>query len=95
MLDYKPYSSTAKLFRYGELAKLCRAALEAGELTGSEVAAKIIQQKGMDGQDRVLLKTLSLQASHTLNSLMQRKAVKCVGIRKLNKRKPVRVWKLP
>ena len=33
MLDYKPCSSTAKLFRYGELAKLCWAALEAGEMT--------------------------------------------------------------
>ncbi len=95
MLDYRSYSSRAKLFRYGELAKLCRAALEAGEMTGSEIAAKIIEAKGMDGQDRVLLKTLSPQIAHTLNSLMQRKSIRCVGTRKLNKRKPVRVWALP
>lgn len=94
MLDYKPYSSTAKLFRYGELATLCKAALEAGEMTGAEIAAKIIEQKGMDAQDRVLLKTLSLQIAHTMHSQNQRKNVRTTGWRKFDKRKPMRIWAL-
>jgi hypothetical protein len=32
---------------------------------------------------------------HTLNSLMNRKVVRCVGWQKLAKRKPVRIWVLP
>lgn len=96
MLDYKPYSSMAKLFGYGELARLCKAALEAGgEMTGAEIAAKVIEAKGLDGRDLVLAKTLTLQVAHTMNSLMQRKTVRRVGMRKLNKRKPMRIWALP
>jgi hypothetical protein len=64
-------------------------------MTGAEIAAKIIEQKDMDAQDRVLLKTISLQIAHTMHSQLQRKNVRTTGWRKLDKRKPMRVWALP
>ncbi|MEI9931389.1 MAG: hypothetical protein WDM89_12815 [Rhizomicrobium sp.] len=95
MLDYKPYSSTNKLFRHGEFSRLCREALKDAELTGAEIAVRIVEHKRMDRQDRVLLKTLSLRVAYTMNALQRGKSVRCVGWRKFNKRKPMRVWGLP
>jgi hypothetical protein len=94
-LDYRPYSSVAGLFRYGELARLCREAVKDKELTAGEIARYVIETKGLDARDGVLLKTMSLQVTTNLNSQMQRAQVKCVGWRKINKRKPVRVWATP
>jgi hypothetical protein len=93
--DYKPYSSVKGLFRYGELTRLIREALKGGEMVAGEVARYVIEQKGLDGKDGVLLKTMSLQVTTSLNSQSQRGNVKCVGWRKIAKRKPVRVWGLP
>jgi hypothetical protein len=95
LLDYKPYSSVKGLFRHGEMARLCREALKDGEKVAGEIARYIIEAKGLDQKDGVILKTLSLQVTTNLNSQMQRGNLKCIGWRKINKRKPVRVWALP
>src|SRR3954462_4589477 len=50
----KPYDGIKRLFRYGELAALCRTALQAGPLTTRELALKVMEARGMNLQDRVL-----------------------------------------
>jgi hypothetical protein len=53
----KSYMNLNKLFPRHELPKLCKAALEAGPRSTREIAAHVIQVKGLDGQDRHLRRT--------------------------------------
>ena len=48
------YMNLSKIFPRFELPKLCKAALEAaqGPISTREIAAYVIEKKGLDGQDR-------------------------------------------
>ena len=84
------YVDLKRVFRYGEIARLCIAELAAGERTTRELAAALMAAKGLDTRDRALAKTICLSVIQSMRSCERRHKVRCVG-----KRRTVCVWAVP
>jgi len=84
------YVDLKRVFRYGEIARLCIAELAAGERTTRELAAALMTAKGLDSGDRVLAKSICLSVIMSMRSCERRHKVRCAG-----KRAAVCVWTLP
>ena len=83
------YVDLHRLFKYGELTAMCKAALASGPKNTREIAAHIIKQKGLDTRDKVLAKAVGLRAIHALRQQRRNGAVTATG-----KQKAALVWKL-
>lgn len=84
------YVDLHRLFRYGEIAAMCKAALADGPKNTREIAAYVIREKGLDAGDKVLAKTIAKRLIHALRQ--QQKARKIVGV---GRQKQVYIWRLP
>jgi hypothetical protein len=84
---HRVYVDLARVFTYGEIARLCIAELAAGERTTRELAAALMASKGLDTADRVLAKSVCLSVVMSMRSCARRNKVRCVG-----KRGAVCVW---
>lgn len=84
------YADIKRLFRYGEGIKLSRQALEGGPKTTRELAAHIIQAKGLDTRDHVLGKVVCRLIIHQLRRQEQQGKLLNAG-----KRQAAIIWQLP
>ena len=53
------YADLHRLFKYGEKTALCKAALASGPMNTREIAAYVINAKGLDAGDKVLAKAVA------------------------------------
>lgn len=88
--QFPVYVDTHRLFKRGEIAELCKAALkEEGPLTTPELALRVVRAKGLDEGDKVLRQSITYRIVQALRLQWKRG--------KLNsptKRGGVRVWQL-
>lgn len=84
------YADIKRLFRYGEGIKLARAALEGGPKTTRELAAHMIQVKGLDTRDHVLGKVVCRHIIHQLRRQHQQGNLLIAG-----KKQAAIIWRLP
>jgi hypothetical protein len=84
------YADIKRLFRYGEGIKLARAALVSGPKTTRELAAQMIQTKGLDPRDHVLAKVVCRHIIHQLRRQQQQGKLVIDG-----KRQAAIIWRLP
>ncbi|WP_442754489.1 hypothetical protein ACNHKD_16065 [Methylocystis sp. JAN1] len=79
----------ARLFKRGEVFRICQAALEAAPegLDTRELALAVIRAKGMDEGDAVLRKAINYRIVQAMRMQELRRRVSGAG-----KRKGVRVW---
>jgi hypothetical protein len=84
------YSDLHRLFRYGEVFKLCQQALASGPKTTRELAVYVANAKGLDGGDVVMRKVIGSKLIHSLRIREKQGQLVLEG-----KRKGVSVWKLP
>jgi hypothetical protein len=85
------YVDTLRLFKRGEVWTLCRTALEKeGPLDSRELAIRLIQHRGLDVDDVVLRKSLTLRVVQAMRLQMKRNKAQMV-----EKRKGRTVWRLP
>lgn len=83
-----PYHDLGRLFRRGEIGKLCKAALEAqGPLDTRELALHVIRTKGMEEGDRQLRLALAYRVVQVMTVNWKRGLVDSPG-----KRNNVRLW---
>lgn len=87
---HRVYVDLARVFRYGEIAALCVKELTAGELTTPELSARLLKVKGLDPEDRVLIKSICLSVVQSMRGLERRNKVRLVC-----KRAGICVWALP
>jgi hypothetical protein len=85
-----PYERWARLFRAGEVAIITFDVLKDGPLDTRQLAVKIMERKGLDTGDKVLVKVITNRLIHTLGPLCRRGKLADGG-----KRLGVRVWTLP
>jgi hypothetical protein len=87
--EYPVHMGVHRLFKRGEIWKVIQPALAAAPsgLDTRELAALVIQSKGLDPNDRVFRATVSLSIIHILRMRHKRGQVTDGG-----KRKGVRVW---
>jgi hypothetical protein len=78
-----------RLFRYGEKTALCKAALVAGPKNTREIAAYIINAKGLDAGDKVLAKTIGKLIIHALRIQAHTGAIVGIG-----RQKAAMIWHL-
>ena len=71
----RAYVSLYRYFKYGEVATLCRALLESGPLTTTELSKLIMADKNLDDTDRVLVQSVSFTVLRSLRGLARRKTV--------------------
>jgi hypothetical protein len=77
------YVDTLRLFKRGEIWGLCKAALEKeGPLDSRELAVRLIQHRGLDIEDTVLRKSLTLRVVQALRMQQKRGKVQMVEKRK-------------
>jgi hypothetical protein len=89
--DMTRYVDTHRLFRYGEMWTLCRAALaKNGPMTTRELALHVMKAKGFDIGDRVLAKGIGYRLIQALSNHKDRRRLEMIG-----KRHGVCVWRLP
>lgn len=88
----KSYMNLAKLFPRHELPKLCRAALEASTapISTREIAAYVIQAKGLDGKDRHLRKAIAYKVVNVMRRWERERKASRVG-----KKAGAVVWSYP
>ncbi len=81
-----------RLFKRGDLWKLAKQALEAaqGPMTTREIAAYVIQAKGLDARDKALRKAITYKLVQALTMQWKRGAVASAG-----KWRGVRAWEYP
>lgn len=89
---FPAYASLNRLFAYGEMFKLCKAALaEAGRpLDTREITRAIIRAKGWDGSDVMLRKAIAYRLVQNLSRAAMQGRIGDAG-----RRRGVRVWELP
>jgi hypothetical protein len=88
-LQFPAYADIGRLWKRGEMVKVCRQALEMeGPLDTRELAVRVIRAKGLDDGDKVLRQSVAFRIVQALRMAMKRGA-----IGELGKRKGVRVWK--
>lgn len=86
--EFPVYVDTLRLFKRGEIVRLCKAALEKeGPLDTRELALRVIQAKGMDEGDGVLRTSLAFRIVQALRLQAKRGSVISMG-----KRKNVCLW---
>jgi hypothetical protein len=84
------YVDTLRLFKRGEIWTLCNAALEKdGPLDSRELAVRLIQHRGLDVDDKVLRKSLTLRVVQALRLQQKRGKITSPG-----RRKNVMVWQI-
>ncbi len=89
--QFPVYMDTLRLFQRGEIVTICKAALaEEGPLDTRELALRVIKSKGLDAKDTVLRRSIAFRIVQALR--LQRRRGKVKGS---EKRKGVRVWRLP
>jgi hypothetical protein len=89
--DMLRYVDTHRLFKYREKWELCRAALaKSGSLSTKELAVCILEAKGFNTSDAVLLLAATNQLVHALRQQARHGHVQMAG-----KRHGVCVWRLP
>jgi hypothetical protein len=81
---------TARLFRYGEMFKMCQEALSKAPngLDTRELAEIIMQAKGMNPNDRVLRRAITMSIVNILGSRAKRGQIVAAGKRNL-----IRIWR--
>ncbi len=84
------YMNVNALFRRRELATLCKQALAVGPMNTRELAAWVIQHKGLDGDDRYLRTAVALRIVQALTMQAKRGA----GVERAGKVSNVVVWRL-
>ena len=88
--QFPVYVDTLRLFRRGEIADLCKAALKKeGPLTTPELALRLIRAKGLDEGDKVLRVSLTYRIVQALRLQWKRGKVESP-----EKRGGIRVWAL-
>ena len=86
--EFPVYVDTLRLFRRGEIATLCKAALaEEGPLTTPELALRLVRAKGLDEGDKVLRVSLTYRIVQALRLQWKRGKIESP-----EKRGGVRVW---
>ena len=65
-LAVTPYVDIHRLFKRGEMAAICREALKTGPKNTRELAALILEAKGLDTGDKVLAKGIAYKLIHAL-----------------------------
>lgn len=88
--EERPYVDLLRVFRYGELAALGRAALANGPLVTSDIARHVMAAKGLNTGDKVMVQTVTLSVVHSMRSMANRRMVRCV-----EKRHGKCYWALP
>jgi len=78
---HRTYVNLFKLFRYGEMAKLCRDALADGPLTSAQVAARVMALKGMDATDKELARSVAFSVLHSMRGMKNRRIVDRTKVR--------------
>ena len=88
--QFPVYADTLRLFRRGEISKLCKEALATeGPLDTRELALRVIRAKGMDEGDALLRRSIAFRITQALNLQGKRGSIGT-----LPKRKGVRMWRL-
>lgn len=84
------YADLHRLFKRGEMTKLCKAAIaEEGPLDTRQLAERVLKAKGFDASDAVLLKAVMYRVVQALRMQHLRGGIADAGTRK-----GVRVWAL-
>lgn len=87
--DAAPYVDLNRVFKRGEIAKLAKSYLANGvELTTREIAARIVEDKGMDTSDAILRKSVAFRVVQALSLQRRRGKIANPG-----KRNGVNIWK--
>jgi hypothetical protein len=60
------YVDLQRLFKSGEMAAMCKAALADGPKDTRQIVAHIVEAKGLDAGDRVLAKAVNRRLNYTL-----------------------------
>jgi hypothetical protein len=81
------YFDLHRLFKYGEISALCKAALANGPLSTRDIATYVIEAKGLDLNDKVLAKAIGMRLIHSLRR--QRKTIVSIG-----RHKAAHIWRL-
>jgi len=71
----RPYVGLYRAFQYGELAAMCRAALADGPLSTPDVARHVMAEKGLDGTDRVLARSVGFSVLQSMRGMSRRRMV--------------------
>lgn len=60
--DARPYIDIRQVYRYGEIAKLCKPLLESeGPLDTREIAERVMNRMGLDFGDKVMARAIQLK----------------------------------
>lgn len=90
-VDAPRYADVERLFKRGEMIRLCREALaKESPLDTKQLAARVMAAKGFDPTDAVLLKAVSFRVVQAMRAQHLRRTVLGAG-----KRKGVRIWARP
>ena len=88
---FPAYVDVTRLFKRGEIVKLCLGALaQEGPLDTRELALRVVRAKGLDEADAVLRSSVAFRIVQALRLAHRRGKIGDVG-----KRAGVRVWTLP
>jgi hypothetical protein len=85
----RPYSHVFRGFRYGEIASWCRDKLAEGPLSTPELTHHVMLKKGMDTENRVLVRSMGFSVLQSLRGMARRQMVQ-----KLPKSRGRCVWRL-
>ncbi|MGK2740827.1 hypothetical protein ACSHT0_08010 [Tepidicaulis sp. LMO-SS28] len=88
--DLLPYADIHRIYKRGEITKICKEALaQEGPLDTRQLAKRVLAAKGLDQNDSVLSRAMCMRIVHSLR--MQHKRGK---MGQKGKRKGVWVWEL-
>jgi len=88
--QFPAYADIGRLWKRGEIVKVCRAALDdEGPLDTRELALRVLRAKGLDEGDKVLCQSVTFRIVQALSIAAKRGKIGDDG-----KRKGVRVWRL-
>lgn len=87
--QFPVYMELNRLFKRGEIVKLCKQALVSGPLDTRELALAVIRMKELDEGDAVLRKSIAFRIVQAMGMQAKRKLVDSS-----EKRNGVRVWRL-
>lgn len=71
----RPYVGFHRMFRYGELAAMCRAALVGGPLSTPDLAKRVMAAKGLDTADRVMARSVGFSVLQSMRGMGRRRMV--------------------
>lgn len=89
--DFPAYIDLNRVFRRGETTSFCMETLKnEGPLDTRQLTIRIMQKKGLDTSDKVMVSTIALRIVQTLRSKARRREIDGTV-----RRKGVCVWQLP